>query len=131
MALADASQAWINAKNELSRYRQNYLDSAPSVRPARDRVAAIEQSRRELIARFEIDLSNDPNLRRLGDAAGAEQQCVAQAAAALNAINEQIAQLQNESARLGSVLVCEQTRLAQADRDAGYWQGLLNQSTCD
>jgi hypothetical protein len=60
--LADASAAWMQAESEASRYEAEWLASDLAVREARQALEKVSESRQQLLARFEQELSQDPKL---------------------------------------------------------------------
>jgi len=130
-ALAAASNQWMDAKSELERFKATAVNADPWVRAARQRVESIDHARQDLLARFNQDLSNDPNLKNLFAAQISAQQSAQQAAASANAAASDVANREQELARLSNVIATEQQRLAQAQSDADVFQAQANQAAWD
>jgi hypothetical protein len=129
--LSAISNAWMDAKNELERFKADVINNDADVRQAKQRLDAVAQSQKELVARFNKDLANDPNLRDLMVAADTEAQSAKTSADAANNAQADVSAREQEIARLQTLIANETARVAQAERDAGTWQALANQYACD
>jgi hypothetical protein len=117
-SLAAASQAWMDALNQLERLKAEALSKDQSVAAANAKVAAAKKSREQLVARFNNDLSKDSELNRLIAALTTQQNSATAAAAEINTLESQRAAAEAEVASLQSVIDAEGPRLEQARRDA-------------
>jgi len=115
--LAATSNAWMNSLNALSKFRDDYLSRDPGLIAANQRLQTAQASRKALIDRFNAEISTDPQLKRLLDAAADEKSNLAGAAKEMNTANESRATSESAIAQLQTAIANERATLAAAQRD--------------
>lgn len=116
--LSRASQSWINALNQVNNYTQYWLGEDVNVSAAQDVLTVAEVDRNRLNARFDGDLSNDPQLSALIAARDVHQRDVQSlneelrvAAEASRAAQERSRQIQATYAQANAQFIAVQQEL--------------------
>ena len=107
----------MDAKNELSRFVQDYLAIDPDVIAAKQRLDAATAARQALVDRFNKDLANDEQYKTLLAAISDAQTQLAAIAADINAAEARRAAAEAEIARLQAQIADQQAQLAAAQSD--------------